>query len=230
MTCQLRTKNLSVGYGGQVVIDDISLTFSPDEITLVIGPNGAGKSTLLKAMVGEIKPWSGSVNYSGHQAGLKHLAYLPQADNVFLQKTVLKNLMVGKEGRFRSTSRERGIVERFVEENFPILLERLSTPVHRLSGGLIQMTALARTILMDRPFTLLDEPTRGLSEGQLNEIFPMIRRLLKNSSKGVIIVEHKIDLTLPICDRLIILRGGKVSFDGPTKGIRGLRDVKEYYF
>nr|VFK41621.1 MAG: branched-chain amino acid transport system ATP-binding protein/urea transport system ATP-binding protein [Candidatus Kentron sp. TC] len=230
MTCQLRTENLCVGYGGQAVIDAISLTFSPDEITLVIGPNGAGKSTLLKAMVGEIKPWSGSVNYSDHQAGLEHLAYLPQADNVFLQKTVLKNLMVGKEGRFRSTSRERETVERFVEKNFPILMDKLFTPAHRLSGGLIQMTALARTILMDRLFMLLDEPTRGLSERQLNEIFPMVRKLLRNRDKGVIIVEHKIDLTLPICDRLVVLRGGKVSFDGPTKGIQGLRDVKEYYF
>nr|VFJ77349.1 MAG: branched-chain amino acid transport system ATP-binding protein [Candidatus Kentron sp. FW] len=230
MTRELQTENLRVGYGGQAVIDAISLTFSPDEITLVIGPNGAGKSTLLKAMVGEIKPWSGFVRYSGQQAGLEHIAYLPQADNVFLQKTVLKNLMVGREGRFRSTSLERGIVARFIEENLPILVEKLSTPAHRLSGGLMQMTALARTLLMDRPFTFLDEPTRGLSEKQLDEIFPMIRRLLKNKDKGVVIVEHKIDLTLPICDRLVILRGGKVSFDGSTKGVWSLCDVKEYYF
>jgi len=230
MTRELQTENLRVGYGGEIVIDAISLTFSPDEITLVIGPNGAGKSTLLKAMVGEIRPWSGFVRYSGQQARLEHIAYLPQADNVFLQKTVLKNLTVGREGHFRSTAREHGIVARFVEENFPILVEKLSTPARRLSGGLMQMTALARTLLMDRPFTLLDEPTWGLSEGQLTEILLMIRRLLKNRDKGVIIVEHKIDLTLPICDRLVILRGGKVSFDGPTKGIRGLRDVKEYYF
>jgi len=113
------------------VIDGVSLTFLPDEVTLVIGSNGAGKSTLLKAMVGEIAPWSGDIRYGDHRAELEHLAYLPQAENVFLQKTVLKNLMVGKTGRFRPTQRDtRKAVEQFVEQHFPILVEKLSTPAH----------------------------------------------------------------------------------------------------
>lgn len=216
----LEVVNLVTGYGKKQVVDGASLIVGTGEIVALIGHNGAGKSTLLKAVFGLIPIWSGEVHFNGSlwpkpvprallRAGV---AYVPQGNCVFTDLTVHENLEIGGITLPSKQSLKDGIERAFTL--FPMLENRLKQPAGTLSGGEKQMLSLANALVLSPKMLLLDEPSLGLASPLVSEALRRIKQINQDLGVTVLIVEQKVREVLKIADRAVVLRAGRVSFDG----------------
>jgi len=239
---------VSIGFGGLLALDRVSMSVGPAEVVGVIGPNGAGKTTLFNIICGFVQPSSGSISYRGRQLrrhrphGLAKLGIARTLQGVGLCAglTVHENVMLGAQPRLRSdiassflglwrSSRE----ERRVANQAMELLDELGVAddAHRLPSALPyavqKRTSLARALMMDPQILLLDEPASGSSEADMGELGSMIRSL--TSRMAVMIVEHHMDLVMSVCDRLVVLNFGQVVAQGAPDAIRANPAVATAY-
>jgi len=228
----LKISNLSAGYGSRKIIDSVSFEVKPGKICLVIGHNGAGKSTLMNAIYGSLKPSAGESYIDNEIVSFKNTRYLAQRDNVFLTKTLEQNLLIGLTGSFILSRHEDKItIFNFLNKYFPDIANRIQEPLSSLSGGMRQMAAIARTLLSKgNKFVLMDEPTLGLSAHQVLQTTKKIKEFGTHNNVGMVIVEHKLNVLLPFSDWIVVIRGGRVTFQGSTENIFSLEDVRQFYF
>ncbi|PYI93139.1 MAG: ABC transporter ATP-binding protein [Verrucomicrobia bacterium] len=231
----LDVANLVAGYGKKQVIDGVSLSVGAGEIVALIGHNGAGKSTLLKAVFGLIPIWSGEVHFNGSlwstpaprallRAGV---AYVPQGNRVFTDLTVRENLEIGGVTLPNKQAMKDGIERVFTL--FPMLKNRLKQRAGTLSGGEKQMLSLANALVLSPKMLLLDEPSLGLAPTLVSEALKRIKQINQDSGVTVLIVEQKVREVLKIADRIVLLRTGRVSFDGPAGDLSDDRKLKAVF-
>jgi branched-chain amino acid transport system ATP-binding protein len=231
----LDVANLITGYGKKQVIDGVSLSVGTGEIVALIGHNGAGKSTLLKAVFGLIPVWSGEVRFNGAlwrkptprallRAGV---AYVPQGNRVFTDLTVRENLEMGGVTLPDKQSVKDGIERVFTL--FPMLKARLKQRAGTLSGGEKQMLSLANALILSPKMLLLDEPSLGLASPLVSDALSRIKEINQDSGVTVLIVEQKVREVLKIADRVVVLRIGRVSFDGPATELSDDRKLKDVF-
>src|ERR1700688_4022080 len=161
----LRVENVTAGYGGSPIVENVSLDVRKGHITTIVGPNGAGQSTLLKAISGVIKTTCGHVfvlsqettNLPPEKMVRRKLAYVPQVANIFPDLTVRENLEMG------GYTRKHGVAQRIDElgELFPDLQKSLRRKAGALSSGQRSMLAMARGLMLDPEVMLVDEPRAG---------------------------------------------------------------------
>ncbi|MBV9396089.1 MAG: ATP-binding cassette domain-containing protein, partial [Methylobacteriaceae bacterium] len=197
----LAIKNLSAGYGGLNVLNDISMSVREGETIAVLGPNGAGKSTLMKALSGLLRPISGSIEFAGsdlsqlsaHRVAKLGLTLVPEGRQVFPALSVEENLRLGasRRGDFLPDEIET------VLQRFPRLRPRLRTPAALLSGGEQQMLALGRGLLSRPSVLLLDEPSLGLAPTIAAELFGALAEL-RDEGMTLVIVDQMTDYALSI--------------------------------
>ena len=144
---------------------------------------------------------------------------------VFKDLSIRKNLSIGYTRKFR-TKEDFG--DTFLSVLWPEILTDIDRPVSKLSGGMRQLVAVSRVLLTNAKFLLLDEPTAGMSTRYSRAVLKQIRHQI-DAGSGAIIVEHRIARCLEFCDRIIVLRRGVVTYDGSTKGIASLADLKDFY-
>lgn len=222
----LGVKGLISGYGKRQVPNGVDIDVPADQIVAVIGHNGAGKSTLLKAIFGLIPVWEGDVQFAGNQLRdqsprqlLKDgLAYVPQGNRVFGGLTVRENLVVGGVTLPDTKARQEG-VERALTF-IPVLRDRLNQRAGTLSGGEKQMVALGNALVLSPKVLLLDEPSLGLSPPMITSALQKIKQLSQELGVGILIVEQKVREVLTICDRVAVIKVGKVAYDGPPDELR----------
>lgn len=214
----LQVENVNAFYGKLQVLHDLSMTVQNGERVGIFGHNGAGKTTLLKSLVGDLAQVNGSIQYNQQSisAGQVHLnvrhgiGFVPQGNNVFRELSVEQNLKIAgllHDMAYADT----------VYEIFPILKERQLQIAGSLSGGQQQMLALGM-VLMTRPqLLLLDEPTTGLAPIIVRDVLASIHAISQNSGTTVLIVEQNVQATLRQVERAIVLKSGRVIFDGPSK-------------
>lgn len=214
----LQVENVNAFYGKLQVLHDLSMTVQNGERVGIFRHNGAGKTTLLKSLVGDLAQVDGSIQYNQQSisAGQVHLnvrhgiGFVPQGNNVFRELSVEQNLKIAgllHDMAYADT----------VYEIFPILKERQLQIAGSLSGGQQQMLALGM-VLMTRPqLLLLDEPTTGLAPIIVRDVLASIHAISQNSGTTVIIVEQNVQATLRQVERAIVLKSGRVIFDGPSK-------------
>lgn len=226
MNNELSVDNLVTGYGKQEIVHDISVTAHPGQITCIFGPNGSGKSTVIKAIAGLLPAWSGRIalgdtDLTGlpvHAMVLKGIVMMPQGGGVFPRFTVMENLrMGGYPLKDRQALDER--IETLIAD-YPNLLRRRNTPAGSLSGGEQMMVAIARALVTNPRFVMLDEPSAGLSPALVHETMERVVAL-KEQGVGVIMVEQNIREALPVADSVYIFAGGKRQFAGSQKDIKG---------
>jgi len=226
MSNELRVDNLVTGYGKQEIVHDISVFAKPGNITCIFGPNGSGKSTVIKAIAGLLPVWSGRITLDGteltglpvHSVVRKGIVMMPQGGGVFPRFTVMENLRMGGYAL-----NNEHIVEERIESliaDYPNLKRRRNTPAGSLSGGEQMMVAIARALVTEPAFVMLDEPSAGLSPALVHETMERVVSL-KDRGVGVIMVEQNIREALPVADSVYIFAGGKRKFAGTQNDIRG---------
>ena len=219
----LELKNIKAGYGKKAILNDISVVFRDNCITVIMGANGAGKSTLLKTAFGVIKPMGGEIYLDGKklhptpQILVKNgICFIPQKNRVFPEMSVMENLELATH-----SWADRSLFPQYLNdvlEYFPDLRAKLSDPAGELSGGQQQMVALARGLISKPKMILMDEPSIGLSPKLINDVFHKIKDLQKRTGTAFVIVEHNLKTLLPLTDYAYILQDGKIAYDGKSNG------------
>jgi branched-chain amino acid transport system ATP-binding protein len=230
----LAVENVVTGYGKQEIVRGVSLSAEAGKITCIFGPNGCGKSTLLKAIAGALPVWSGTArlgdialsNLPVHEVVRHGLVLMPQGGGVFPRLTVMENLRMGGYALA-----DRRLVDRRIEaliDQYPSLARRRRTAAGSLSGGEQAMLSLARALVSEPRFILLDEPSAGLSPAMVKETLERITTLT-GQGIGVLMVEQNIREAMPIADRLYILAAGEKRFEGSPQDVRDDRQIMDIY-
>jgi len=230
----LAAENIVTGYGKQEIVHGVSLTAEAGKITCIFGPNGCGKSTLLKALAGALPIWSGTASLAGtplgnlavHEVVRQGLVLMPQGGGVFPRLTVMENLRMGGYA-----IPDRRVVEERIEAligQYPSLARRRRTTAGSLSGGEQAMLSLARALVSEPRFILLDEPSAGLSPAMVTETLERITGLTAHGI-GILMVEQNIREAMSIADRIYILAAGEKRFEGSPQDVRDDRQIMDIY-
>ncbi len=234
----LRTAGLSVRFGGIVAVDRVDLQVRDGELLCLIGPNGAGKSTLFKALTGQIRPTSGTVEFLGRSiAGLERhriarsgIGIKTQVPSVFDGLTVRESLYLAARARAAGDARPaRGDasarLDRLVEtvRLAPIVDRQLGELAH----GQRQWVELAMVLATDPRLLLLDEPVAGMSDEETARTAELVRTL--RSARAVIVVEHDMRFVRDIADRIVVLHQGAVLRDGDVDEVLADERVRDVY-
>jgi branched-chain amino acid transport system ATP-binding protein len=243
----LRVEDVSVRFAGLTALDGVSLSASPGEVTGVIGPNGAGKTTLFNVICGYVKPAKGSISWRGeplksrpHQLVGQGIARTVQGVRLFPHLTALENVMVGANHlhRPRLGAAFLGLPgsdrsERALRDAGQAELERLGVgdiahrPANSLPYPVQKRVSLARALAAKPALLLLDEPAGGLGADDVTELTELIRGLDK--SMTVLLVEHRMDLVMSVCDHVDVLDSGRVIAGGAPAEVQSNPQVLEAY-
>src|SRR5712692_5255271 len=234
----LSTSEISKAYRGRKVVDDVSLWVKQGEVVGLLGPNGAGKTTSFYMIVGLVSPDSGRVLISNgagsdditgmpmYQRARRGISYLPQEASVFRKLSVEDNLMA-----ILQTLRMRGRERR---ERLNRLIEQLGLETVRhnkgyaLSGGERRRVEIARSLVIEPSFLLLDEPFSGIDPIQVLELQRIIFDL-KRSGIGILVTDHNVRETLMVTDRAYIINNGRIFRAGSPEALGRDPEVKRVY-
>ncbi len=231
----LAVKNLRVHYGKIEVLKGVSLDVRAGEIVTVIGSNGAGKTTLLRALSGLAPIVAGEVmlegrpihQYPPHRISRLGVAHIPQGRQIIPDLTVEDNLRLGGYRLARDRAKVREFMAREYER-FPRLSERRSQIAGSLSGGEQQMLAIARGLMMDPRFVMMDEPSLGLAPKVVDEIMATLQAL-NRQGVTILLVEQAAAEALVLAHRGYVIRTGEVFLAGPAEDLRRDPRVIEGY-
>lgn len=229
----LEVKNLVAGYGAIEVLKGISLSVKEGEIVTLLGANGAGKTTTLLTLSGVLHPKKGEALFQNepiqHQPSesilRRGLCLCPEGRRIFPNLTVFENLRIG--GVIRSTSLEKEGLERAFEY-FPILKERRSQLGGTLSGGEQQMLAIARALMSQPKFLMLDEPSLGLAPVITEKIFTMLQAINKQGTT-ILLVEQNARQALQIAHRGYVMVTGRIAFEDTSSNLLASDQVRQAY-
>jgi lipopolysaccharide export system ATP-binding protein len=231
---KLETRDLSKSYGGRKVVDDVSVDVEQGEVVGLLGPNGAGKTTSFYMIVGLITPDSGKVLLDGtdvtalpmFQRARHGISYLPQEASVFRKLSVEGNLMAILE-TLRIPAHERHArMERLIEQ---LGLEKVRrNKGYTLSGGERRRVEIARSLVIEPNFLLLDEPFSGIDPIQVLELQRIIFEL-KRSGIGILVTDHNVRETLMVTDRAYIINNGKIFRAGSPDALGRDPEVRRVY-
>jgi len=230
----LHTEEISKAYRGRKVVDDVSLTVVEGEVVGLLGPNGAGKTTSFYMIVGLIPPDSGSVRLDGtditslpmYQRARLGVSYLPQEPSVFRKLSVEENLMAILE-TLSISHRERAV--RLEELIGQLGLGQVrKNKGYSLSGGERRRVEIARSLVIQPSFLLLDEPFSGIDPIQVRELQKIIAEL-RRSGIGILVTDHNVRETLAVTDRAYIINDGKIFRSGSPEELGNDPEVKRVY-
>lgn len=210
----IEIKKLTKQADNKLILRGINLSIKKGETVAILGPNGAGKSTLLKVIATLIKPSSGQVHINGldlkkNGTNIKKLmGYLPHSSLLYEHYSPLENLVF-----FGNLYGVKGIEQKAIDLVKQVGLSFfLNEPVKNFSRGMIQRIAIARAIVHDPELLLLDEPHTGLDQGAISILNEVIVSM-KNKGATTLMVTHDFKQAAEICDRIIIIKSGKVVDD-----------------
>jgi lipopolysaccharide export system ATP-binding protein len=230
----LETTEISKTYRGRKVVDNVSVRVKRGEVVGLLGPNGAGKTTSFYMIVGLISPDSGKVLLDGvdmtplamFQRARRGISYLPQEASVFRKLTVEDNLLAILE-TLPLNRRER-------HTRMDLLISQLGLEQVRhskgyvLSGGERRRTEIARSLVIEPSFLLLDEPFSGIDPIQVLELQKIIFDL-KNSGIGILVTDHNVRETLAVTDRAYIINNGRIFRSGTPDQLGNDVEVRRVY-
>jgi ABC-type multidrug transport system ATPase subunit len=208
-------------YGLKRVLTDVSLKVRKGEIMGLLGPNGAGKTTLLKIVEGLTKPTGGLVSVFGldfarnRKQLLKQIGIVPQENNLEREATVREALIL--YARLFAVPEPRRAADVLLEKFG--MNEWRDAEVRHLSGGMARKTLIVRALLPDPSLLLLDEPSVGLDPDVRRDIWRMIEEL-KRQGKTIIITTHYMEEAETLCDRIALLKAGRLLFLDTSDGLK----------
>ena len=218
-TVSLKVEGLSCAYGAKTVLEDVTLSFEPGKLYGILGPNGSGKTTLLRHLCGLQKPQSGTVLLDGEtalsaiprKALAKRISLLPQ-HRLFPDISVEDFVGCGRFPHLGFSQKlsptDLAVIRNAMEKAGVLSLAHRRLPT--LSGGERQRVFLAMLLSQDTDIVLLDEPTTYLDIRHKFEMTDLCRALCREG-KTVITVLHDLPLALSVCDRIVLLNGGRCT-------------------
>ncbi len=226
--------NLAKRYGARDVVRDIDLSVTQGEVVGVLGPNGAGKTTTFYMLAGIVRPTRGRVTLDTndittwplHKRAQAGMSYLPQESSIFKKLTVRQNLELILEYSTQSRQTQRETADRLLDELGIRRLEHQSAAF--LSGGERRRLEIARALIQNPKFILLDEPFAGIDPLAVDDIQEIITTL-RNKGIGILISDHNVRETLRICDRAYLVHDGRIILSGsPTEIVDNPKARKVY--
>jgi lipopolysaccharide export system ATP-binding protein len=231
---KLQTFEISKAYRGRRVVDALSVYVEQGEVVGLLGPNGAGKTTSFYMMVGLISPDSGRVSLDDqeitrlpmYQRARLGISYLPQEPSVFRRLTVEENLMAILETLPLSNGERRSRLTQLIEQLGLETVRR--NKGYALSGGERRRVEIARSLVIQPSFLLLDEPFSGIDPKQVLEIQHIVFELKRNGI-GVLVTDHNVRETLAVTDRAYIINNGRIFRAGSPEALGNDPEVKRVY-
>jgi len=231
---QIRTEGLTKKYKKRFVVNGVNIEVNKGEIVGLLGPNGAGKSTTFYMIVGLIKPEAGKVFIGStdvtkcptYERAKYGVGYLPQEPSIFRKLTVEDNILAILETLDLTLAERKKELDRLLEE-FGISRLRKNM-AYTLSGGERRRVEIARALVTNPSFLLLDEPFVGIDPITVADIQQVISQLRKKGL-GILITDHNVRETLSITDRAYIMYEGRILLSGDAKKLSTDKKAKEFY-
>lgn len=245
----LETRNLTVRFGGHVAVNGVSCSFAPGTLTAIVGPNGAGKTTYFNLISGQLKASAGTVSLDGRDlsrlpASARTRAGLGRAfqlTNLFPHLTVLENVRLAVQAA-REGAHRRGLNlwsiwsdHRALTERAQALLEEINlqarahVPAASLPHGDQRKLEVGLLMALEPSVFMFDEPTAGMTAAEAPVILDLIRRLKRDPSKTILLVEHKMDVVRELADRIVVLHNGTLVADGEPAEVIASPVVQQAY-
>jgi len=231
---QLRAEGLRKVYRSRAVVDNISLQLDQGEVVGLLGPNGAGKTTSFYIIVGFIRPDCGKVFLGAqdisrlpmYKRARLGIGYLPQESSIFRRLTVEQNIMAILETCKLSRQQRREKLDELLELMGVTHIRR--SQGFELSGGERRRVEIARALVTDPKFILLDEPFAGIDPIAVADLQKCVKQL-RDQGLGILITDHNVRETLSITDRAYILYEGQIEMAGTVGEIVASDKAKEIY-
>src|ERR1700691_3164285 len=231
---KLQAVELSKSYRGRKIVDDLELEIGQGEVVGLLGPNGAGKTTTFYILVGLARPDSGRVLLNGdditdlpmYLRARNGISYLPQEPSVFRQLTSEQNLLAVLETLPLTPEQQRDRLEELLAQ-MGLETVRLNR-AYTLSGGERRRLEIARSLVLEPAFLLLDEPFSGIDPLTVVDIQKIISDL-SHLGIGVLITDHNVPETLAVADRAYILHAGRILFSGTPAELSDNPEVRRVY-
>ncbi|MER9297756.1 ABC transporter ATP-binding protein [Mesorhizobium sp. M0621] len=232
----LTTKGLSRNFGGLRAVDGVDFELMPGEIRAVIGPNGAGKTTFVSLVSGRIQPSSGMIIFDGADITSQPayirvrqgIAYTFQITSVFANLSAYDNVALPVQ-RTLSDGRSKGAVRAGVMSALGRtgLADRAHMPAGQLSYGHQRLLEVAMGLALKPRLLILDEPTQGLADSEIDNFIELVREIAKNAT--VLLIEHNMPVVMQLADRITVFNAGKILAEGTPEAIRENAAVQEAY-
>ncbi len=246
----LKVESVSKSFGGVKAVDNCSFEVPNGSISALIGPNGAGKSTMVNLVGGALRPDSGQIVFKGidttnvaqHQIAHLGLIRTFQISREFAAMTVLENLMVSPRGQvgeklftaiFRPSitkRQDRELVQKALQTLDIFGLYKMRNEyASSLSGGQKRLLELARAVMAEPEFLLLDEPMAGVAPVLIQRLGEHIQRMNEEQSITFLMVEHNLEIVERICEFVVVMAVGSTLATGDMKELRGNKAVVDAY-
>jgi branched-chain amino acid transport system ATP-binding protein len=241
----LETQGLTIRFGGHVAVDAVTCAFQHGTLTAIVGPNGAGKTTYFNLISGQLKASAGTVRLEGQDISRLSVAERThrgigrafQLTNLFPNLTVRENVRLVAQAKARRgfdvlsmAETHAGLIARADEVLAQVrLLDVADRKVSALPHGDQRKLEVAMLIALQPAVLMFDEPTAGMSVDEVPVILDLITRLKADSSKTILLVEHKMDVIRSLADRIVVLHNGRLVADGPPREVMASPIVQEAY-
>ena len=242
LTPLLQTRNLSKRFGGILAVDSVDFSLSRNEIRAVIGPNGAGKTTLVSLISGRHIPSSGEITFEGKDItrlkpwtrATNGIVYTFQVTSIYktlscyenvalaVQKVVLSNPWSRLFGAEHKIS--KGVWAALEDAGFSGMSDRIAG---ELSYGHQRMLEVAMTLSLHPKLLILDEPTQGLAQAEIDELCTRVRRIAEKVT--VLIIEHNMPVVLDLAETITVMDNGQIIAEGSPSEVENNPLVQEAY-
>lgn len=241
----LKTRDLTVRFGGHVAVDHVSCAFAKGETTAIVGPNGAGKTTYFNLISGQIPASEGVVELNG--TDITRLSVSERTDrgigrafqltNLFPNLSVVENVRLVIQAKSKMGLNLWSMADGHRELSDAAmdilgrvrLLDMAAQTVTELSHGDQRKLEVALLIALDPLVYMFDEPTAGMSVDEAPVVLDLIAELKQDASRTILLVEHKMDVIRTLADRIIVLHNGELAADGPPAEVIASDVVQEAY-
>lgn len=240
VTPLLTTTGLSRNFGGLRAVDGVDFSLTAGEIRAIIGPNGAGKTTFVSLICGRIEPSAGRIVFDGedvtampaHRRVRRGIAYTFQITSVYARLSAFDNVALAAERRLLDARGERpsakalhgGVMEALERTG---LADRAGHVAGTLSYGHQRLLEVAMGLALKPRLLILDEPTQGLSDGEIDNFMGLVRDIAREST--VLLIEHNMPVVMALAERVTVLNAGRVLAEGAPEVIRADPAVQDAY-
>ncbi len=240
VTPLLETRALSRSFGGLRAVDGVDFTLESGEIRAIIGPNGAGKTTFVSLVCGRIPPTSGAIRFAGkdittlpaHRRVRRGIAYTFQITSVYANLTAFDNVALAVQRRLLDRPGDRPSRRALAAATMDALerlglADRADTIAGTLAYGHQRLLEVAMGLALKPRLLILDEPTQGLSDGEIDNFIGLVRDMARDST--VLLIEHNMPVVMALAGRITVFDAGRILAEGTPEVIRADAAVQQAY-